>query len=90
MKPLIVVDTYDIGGKDSPLVDEHQASWSAFLNAYLASHHPDADLTIIWEVRGKTQVKAGKGGEQDPVLEELVKQQVRDAWTAWCGSAVEA
>jgi len=90
MKPLIVVDTYNIAASTSPLGMEHQNSWSAFLNAYLASHHPDADLTIIWEVRGKTQVKAGEGGERDVVLEELVKQQVRDAWVAWCNSAVEA
>ena len=90
MKLLIVVDTYNIAADTSPLGMEHQNSWSAFLHAYLVAHNPDADLAIIWEVRGKTQVKAGEGGERDVVLEELVKQQVRDAWVAWCGSAVEA
>ena len=90
MKPLIVIDTYCLAtAEDSEFIRGQQADWCSFLTAYLTARHPDADLVIVWETRGKTVVKAGEGSETDEALQDLVRTEVLAAWTTWCtdGSA---
>jgi hypothetical protein len=90
MKTKIVIDTYSLSTEqDSEFIKGQQADWCSFLTAHLTTRHPNADLVIVWETKGKTKVRAGEGGETDEALQDLVRTQVRAAWTTWCvgGSA---
>lgn len=85
MKPSITVDTYSIASdEDSDFIKGQQAEWREHLTSYLKARHPDADLVVLWETKGKTKVKAGEGGETDEALQDLVRSQVLAAWTTRC------
>lgn len=104
MKTLIQITTFDLDTEpDDPhwkALREWRASikpieldspaWGSFLQARIEILHPDAEVKIVWKAKGKSDVKVWRDGvdESSDAFQAIVREQIIDAWSAWCNAGL--